>query len=173
MPIVLEARQPKVSDNPRNVARAVTETPEAARDHLGPGEPRRAARSRLRVASLDLAVVRVHARHEIGDAGGERRIDLPQLGGELVALGLRPLVGLPASLILLLCLQLAQSLAKLCDGRLHSVAPERGVVHLAAGRRHVRRRQCGVERPLARALGRLAGGHGGGLDLADQRGHVV
>jgi hypothetical protein len=173
VPIVLETRQAKVPGDPGNIGRAVIESLEAACYPFSTSEPLRSDWSGPRVNPFGFAVVCVEASRKISEAGSERRIHLLQFGSELVAFRLRLLVGELAPMILLLGFEFAQPISQLGNGRLHAVAPKRGVLHLAAGYRDILGGQCGIERPLPRVLSCLSSGHCRSLSLADQLGHVI
>src|SRR5215204_4246492 len=74
---------------------------------------------------------------QLGNAGDELRVNLPQLLRQRVALGRQPLAMARPLLVRLAALQLADARSEPLHGRLQPLGAEGGVLHLAASRGHL------------------------------------
>jgi hypothetical protein len=74
---------------------------------------------------------------EVGQFRSKRRIDLSELGSELVALDQGGGVGRLTTTLFLLCLHLAKPLAKPTYSFMHAVASEETILHVAPSGSHV------------------------------------
>jgi hypothetical protein len=104
---------------------------------------------------FDFAVIDDDARKQFDELLGEAWIKVGQFLCQFIAHRLGLVIGHLPTCILFLIFQFSEPLPQFSQGRLQSVALERGITHTFAGNLQFRARQGGVEGMVARPFSLL------------------
>ena len=127
--VEFERRQAQRLHYARNLRSVLDEAPQAAGNQFGFEETTPVTRQRVPIDVRDLTIICGDAGQKLTELFGEGRVDVGQLGGQLVALGLDPVIEDLTPLVLFLRLHLFEPLTQVWYRGLQTLALRPGVLY--------------------------------------------